>query len=120
MIKKWSNPKEIITNVEYEKIDGYLYFVDKDGDLSRTCKSAGHNTEHHLMEKVAKLGIQKKRGHWYYPDGKGHIIDMILLPSTRRPIKNEDRIRMISEEMNKRYPLKPHGQRNPKKNLGSA
>ena len=58
------------TNVTKES--GYLYFVDKDGDVSRA-KMARGGQKGGSPEKVAKAGIQKESGMLYFVDKDGDI-----------------------------------------------
>ena len=103
---KWGNPKEFIADVTYEREGGYLYFIDKDGDLSRTRRSTGHYRERHPIEKVAKLGIQKKPGYWYYPDCAGHVVAMQILPSTKRPQNQRELVHRMRKELSEASPRK--------------
>ena len=58
------------TNVQKEK--GYLYFVDKDGDVGRAQMSRG-GQKGKSKEKVAKAGITKEPGMLYFIDKDGDI-----------------------------------------------
>jgi len=54
---------------------GYLYFVDGDGDISRTKTPPGHTSIKYAHRKVARLGVARKPDHWYYPDKLGRVIE---------------------------------------------
>lgn len=59
------------TNVQKEK--GYLYFVDKNGDVARApMVRKGQKTEK-KQEVVAKAGVQREPGMLYYIDGNGNV-----------------------------------------------
>lgn len=62
-----------IAKVDLKREKGYLYFIDKDGDISRTKRSTGHYSEKHPHKKVLRVGIQKVPGMWYYMDKQGNI-----------------------------------------------
>ena len=63
---------EKVTKVGVKKAKGYLYFVDKKGDVSRA-KMARGKKKGGKPEKVAKAGIKKKKGYLYFIDKKGDI-----------------------------------------------
>jgi hypothetical protein len=54
---------------------GYLYYVDKDGDLARTPMARGQkkSSTRKLPEKVAKAGIKRENGWMYFLDKDGDI-----------------------------------------------
>ena len=54
------------------KEKGYLYFVDKQGDVSRA-KMARGGKKGGRPEKVAKVGARKEKGYLYFVDKKGNI-----------------------------------------------
>ena len=57
-------------NVKREK--GFLYFIDKQGDISRT-KMARGGKKGGKPEKVAKVGVKKQAGFLYFLDKKGDV-----------------------------------------------
>lgn len=61
-----------VEKVGVKKVKGYLYFVDKRGDVSRA-KMARGKKKGGKPEKVAKVGIKKKVGYLYFIDKKGDI-----------------------------------------------
>ncbi len=61
-----------VEKVGVKKAKGYLYFVDKRGDVSRA-KMARGKKKGGKPEKVAKVGIKKKVGYLYFIDKKGDI-----------------------------------------------
>jgi uncharacterized protein YcgL (UPF0745 family) len=63
---------EKVAKVGVKKAKGYLYFVDKKGDVSRA-KMARGKKKGGKPEKVAKAGIKKKKGYLYFIDKKGDI-----------------------------------------------
>ncbi len=59
-------------NVKKEK--GYLYFVDKQGDISRAVMARGRKKgKTGKIEKVCKIGCQKQPGYLYFVDKNGDI-----------------------------------------------
>ena len=51
---------------------GYLYFVDKRGDVS-CAKMARGKKKGGGRQKVAKCGIKKKKGYLYFVDKRGDV-----------------------------------------------
>lgn len=51
---------------------GYLYFVDKKGDVS-CAKMARGKKKGGSPKKVAKCGIKKKKGYLYFIDKRGDV-----------------------------------------------
>ncbi|MBD3204162.1 hypothetical protein GF327_07740 [Candidatus Woesearchaeota archaeon] len=63
-----------VAKVGVEKESGYLYFVDKQGDVSRSEMSRGGRKKgKKKKEKVAKVGVDKEPGYLYYVDKDGDI-----------------------------------------------
>ena len=51
---------------------GYLYFIDKKGDVS-CAKMARGKKKGGSPKKVAKCGIKKKKGYLYFIDKRGDV-----------------------------------------------
>ena len=51
---------------------GYLYFIDKKGDVSMA-KMARGKKKGGKPQKVCKCGIKKKEGYLYFVDKKGDV-----------------------------------------------
>ncbi len=57
-----------------KKDEGYLYFVDKQGDISRAAMVRGGKKKGKTKkEKVAKVGVTKESGYLYFVDKQGDI-----------------------------------------------
>ena len=54
------------------KEKGYLYFVDKNGDVSRARMARG-GKKGGRPEKVTRVGVRKEKGYLYFVDKKGNI-----------------------------------------------
>jgi hypothetical protein len=53
-----------------ERKKGYLYFIDKEGDVSRIRRAVGHYPgSSGPKQKVAHTKINKLPGFWYYLKG---------------------------------------------------
>jgi 20S proteasome alpha/beta subunit len=58
------------TGVKREK--GFLYFIDKQGDVSRA-KMARGGKGGGKREKIAKAGVDKEKGYLYFLDKQGDV-----------------------------------------------
>ena len=63
---------EKVAKVGAKKEKGYLYFVDKKGDISRA-KMARGGKKGGKPEKVAAAGVKKAEGYLYFVDKNGDI-----------------------------------------------
>jgi len=65
---------EVVAKVGVKKVKGYLYFVDKKGNVARAAMSrAGRKKGKAKVEVVSKVGVKKVPGYLYFIDGKGHV-----------------------------------------------
>lgn len=65
---------EKVAKVGVKKQSGYLYFVDKKGDVSRAKMARGRKKgARGSPEKVAKVGVKKQGGYLYFVDSRGDI-----------------------------------------------
>ena len=55
-----------------ERVTGFLYYIDKQGDVSRA-KMARGGKKGGKPEKVQKAGVKKEKGFLYFLDKKGDI-----------------------------------------------
>jgi hypothetical protein len=64
-----------VAKVGVKKVGGYLYYVDKNGDVSRTIMARGGRKKgkRGRPEKVAKVGVKKEEGFLYFIDKQGDI-----------------------------------------------
>jgi hypothetical protein len=63
---------EKVTKCGITRQTGYLYYIDKQGDVSRA-KMARGGKPGGKSEKVQKVGLKKEKGYLYYLDKKGDI-----------------------------------------------
>ncbi len=61
-----------VAKVGVKKEKGYLYFVDKNGDVSRALMARG-GKKGGKAQKVAKAGVDKESGYLYFVDKDGDI-----------------------------------------------
>ncbi len=65
---------EVVSKTGVKKDAGYLYFVDKNGDVCRAVMSrAGRKKGKTKKEMVARAGVKKESGYLYFIDGKGNV-----------------------------------------------
>jgi hypothetical protein len=55
-----------------KRADGYLYYIDKQGDVSRA-KMARGGKKGGKAEKVQKVGVKKEKGFLYFLDKQGDV-----------------------------------------------
>ena len=61
-----------VAKVGVKRAEGYLYFIDKKGDVSRA-KMARGGKKGGKPEKVKKVGIKRVKGYLYFIDKKGDV-----------------------------------------------
>ena len=64
---------EKVAKVGVKKQAGYLYFVDKKGNVARAKMARGRKKAKGKIEVVAKAGVTKKKGYLYFIDKSGDI-----------------------------------------------
>ncbi|NJL44332.1 MAG: hypothetical protein HC945_03400 [Nitrosarchaeum sp.] len=69
---------EKVAKVGVQKESGFLYFVDKDGDVSRVKMARGGKKSRAKAQKVAKVGVKKEYGYLYFLDKKGDISRAVM------------------------------------------
>ncbi|HII29981.1 hypothetical protein COT48_02950 [Candidatus Woesearchaeota archaeon CG08_land_8_20_14_0_20_47_9] len=68
------------------KQNGYLYFVDRNGDVSRVPMARGGRKKgkRQKQEKVCKVGVRKERGYLYFVDKNGDISRAVMAVGGRK------------------------------------
>ena len=64
---------EVVNNTNVSKEPGYLYYLDKDGDVSRTKMARGGKKTGAGPEKVKIAGVTREEGHLYFIDKGGNV-----------------------------------------------
>ncbi|MBS3116655.1 hypothetical protein J4421_03610 [Candidatus Woesearchaeota archaeon] len=65
---------EVVAKTGVRKAAGYLYFLDKHGNVSRAKMSrAGRAKGKTKVELVSKVGVKKQKGYLYFIDKKGNV-----------------------------------------------
>ena len=63
---------EVVKNTGVTKEKGYLYYLDKQGDVSRS-KMARAGKGGGNAEKVSDAGVSRQSGYLYYIDKNGDV-----------------------------------------------
>ena len=65
---------EVVAQTHVKKTAGYLYFLDKSGNVCRAAMSrAGRTKGKAKKELVAKVCVKKDKGYLYFIDKKGNV-----------------------------------------------
>jgi len=64
---------EKVAKAGVQREDGYLYFVDKNGNIARAKMSRGKKKGKAKQEVVAKTGVSKEKGYLYFVDKAGDV-----------------------------------------------
>jgi len=62
-----------VAKVGVKKEKGYLYFIDKKGNVARAKMARGKKKGRAKVQVVAKVGVKKKPGFLYFIDKRGDI-----------------------------------------------
>ena len=63
-----------VAKVGVKKEKGYLYYLDKNGDVSRAKMVRGGGQHKKAKpEKVAKAGVKREEGYLYFIDKQGDV-----------------------------------------------
>ena len=64
---------KVIAKVGVKKEKGWLYFIDKKGNVSRAKMARGRKKSKGKIEMVTKVGVKKEKGYLYFVDKKGNV-----------------------------------------------
>ena len=64
---------EKVAKVGVKREKGYLYFLDKKGNVSRAKMARGKKRSVGKVQVVAKVGVKKKSGYLYFIDKQGDV-----------------------------------------------
>jgi len=64
---------EKVAKAGVKKENGYLYFVDKGGNVARAKMARGRKGKPGKTEVVAKVGVKKASGYLYFVDKSGDV-----------------------------------------------
>lgn len=81
---------QLVAKVGIKRKVGYLYFIDKQGDVS-CAKMARGKKKGGNKQKVAKVGVKKKKGYLYFVDKKGNVSCAKMVRGGRKKKKKRRR-----------------------------
>ena len=62
-----------VAKVGIKREAGYLYFLDKKGNVARAKMARGKKKGKSKITVVAKVGVKKKKGYLYFIDKQGDV-----------------------------------------------
>ena len=65
---------EKIAKAGVKREKGWLYYLDKQGDVSRAKMARGGSHSRSKPEKIAKTGVKREEGYLYFVGRKDHVI----------------------------------------------
>jgi hypothetical protein len=63
---------EKVASAGVRREEGYLYYIDKQGDVSRVLMARGRHGRG-SPEKVKRVGVQRQPGYLYFIDKSGDV-----------------------------------------------
>jgi hypothetical protein len=64
---------QVIAQAHVKKEKGWLYFIDKKGNVARAKMARGRKKAKGKIEVVAKVSVKKEKGWLYFIDKKGNV-----------------------------------------------
>lgn len=78
-----------VAKVGVKKDKGYLYFVDKRGNVARAKMARGKKKGKAKIQVVAKVGVKKKKGMLYFIDKQGDVSCAVMARGGRKKKKKK-------------------------------
>jgi hypothetical protein len=66
---------KVVCKCGIKRAKGYLYFLDKKGNVARVQMARAGKKTSKKQEVVYKAGIKRKDGYLYYIDKKGNVVE---------------------------------------------
>jgi hypothetical protein len=74
-----------VEKVGVKKEKGYLYFIDKKGNVARAKMARGGKKKgKQKIEVVAKVGVKKQKGFLYFIDKQGDVSCAVMARGGKR------------------------------------
>jgi hypothetical protein len=73
-----------VAKVGVKKESGYLYFVDKKGNVARAKMARGKKKGKGKIQVVAKVGVKKQKGMLYFIDKQGDVSCAVMARGGRK------------------------------------
>jgi hypothetical protein len=77
---------EKVERVGVKRESGYLYFIDKQGNISRVLMARG-GKKGGRPSRVVKIGVEKEKGFLYFIDKDGDISRSVMSRGGKKKIK---------------------------------
>ncbi len=74
---------EKVQKVGVKRESGFLYYIDKQGDISRAIMARG-GKKGGKPKKVQKVGIKKEKGYLYFLDKKGDVSRAMMVNAKKK------------------------------------
>ncbi|MBN2880728.1 hypothetical protein JXM83_01625 [Candidatus Woesearchaeota archaeon] len=69
---------KVVAKLGVERESGFLYFIDKSGDVARAPMKRGNSKANGKKQVVAKAGVTRKKGFMYYLDKSGNVCEVSM------------------------------------------
>lgn len=69
---------KVVAKTGITREPGYLYFVDKNGDVARAKASVGGKKGGGKIQVVEKAGVKKQKGCMYFVDKNGNVAEVSM------------------------------------------
>ena len=68
---------EKVKTAGIKRQEGYLYYIDKEGDISRVAMARGRKGRG-SPEKVKRVGVSRQKGYLYFIDKQGDVSRAVM------------------------------------------
>jgi len=82
---------KVIAKTGVKRARGYLYFLDKKGNVAKVQMARAGKKTSKKQQVVAKVGIKRKSGFLYYLDKKGNVCEAKMKRGGKRKKKTTKR-----------------------------
>ncbi len=73
-----------VAKLAIKKVEGWLYYLDKKGNISRAKMGRGRKASKIKPQQVAKVGVKRKSGFLYFIDKAGDLAAAKMSRSGRK------------------------------------
>jgi len=75
---------KVVEKVGVKREEGWLYYLDKKGDVARVNMKRAGKPYRKKIQTVAKVGLKRKSGFLYYIDKKGNICEAKMVRGKKK------------------------------------
>ena len=80
---------EVLVRTGVKRQSGYLYFIDKKGDVARVQMARAGKKTSTKQETVAKAGVKRAEGYLYFLDKSGNVARTKMARGGKRKSKKK-------------------------------